>query len=48
MCMSMRDISEEIITQYDIRNLETNGRVYIQVEKGMPVLKQAGKNPTKN
>ena len=41
--MTLRGIPEKIIKQYDLRNLETNKWVYIQIEKGMTDLKQARK-----
>jgi hypothetical protein len=43
MRMSLKDIPEEIVTQYDLLRLSSNGWVYMQIEKGMPGLKQAGK-----
>ena len=35
-------IPPEIITQYDLANLAVNGRVFCEIRKGMPGLKQAG------
>ena len=34
---------KEIIIQYNLRALVTDGRVYMEIRKGMPGLKQAGK-----
>ena len=36
-------IPQEIIEQYNLQKLVHNGYVYIEVRKGMPGLKQAGK-----
>ena len=36
-------IQEEIIQQYNLRNLEHKGFVYMEIEKGMYGLPQAGK-----
>ena len=41
--MSLRDIPDEITDQYNLRALAHDGWVYMQIEKGMPGLKQAGK-----
>ena len=41
--MSLRDIPEEIVSQYNLLRLSSNRWVYMQIEKGMPGLKQAGK-----
>ena len=41
--MSLDIIPEEIITQYELRKIAVNGWVYIEICKGMPGLKQAGK-----
>ena len=35
-------ISNEIIDQYNIKKLDNNGYVYINIRKGMLGLKQAG------
>ena len=43
MRMAIKDIPKEIIVQHDLRALQHDGWVYIQIEKGMPGLKQAGK-----
>ena len=43
MRMALRDIPNEIIQQYNLNSLQEDGWVYIQIEKGMPGLKQAGK-----
>ena len=44
MRIRYNEIPEEIIQQYKLNNLEHNGWVYIEIRKGMPGLKQAGKN----
>ena len=36
-------IPEEIKTQYNLQTLEHNGWIYLQIQKDMPGLKQAGK-----
>jgi hypothetical protein len=36
-------IPEEIILQYNLRDIEFDGMVYMEIRKGMPGLKQAGK-----
>ena len=41
--MSLDIIPEEIITQYKLRKIAVNGWVYMEIRKGMPGLKQAGK-----
>ena len=41
ICLSI--IPEEIITQYNLRKLATDGWVYMEIRKGMPGLKQADK-----
>ena len=43
MRMVLKDIPDEIIVQYNLKVLQCNDWVYIQIEKGMPGLKQAGK-----
>lgn len=43
MRMQLSLIPDEIIAQYDLRNLAKDGWVYIEIRKGMPGLKQAGK-----
>ena len=43
MRMKLHDIPDEIINQYNLLALSTDGWVYMQIEKGMPGLKQAGK-----
>ena len=40
---SLDIITEEIITQYELRKIAVNGWVYMEIRKGMPGLKQAGK-----
>ena len=37
------EIPREIKIQYDLQALEHNGWIYLQIRKGMPGLKQAGK-----
>ena len=41
--MSLTDIPEEIVEQYHLRKIESNGWVYMEIRKGMPGLRQAGK-----
>ena len=41
--MDLADIPNEIVSQYNLRDLATNGWVYMEIRKGMPGLKQAGK-----
>ena len=36
-------LPEEIIAQYKLCQLASNGWVYLKIRKGMPVLKQAGR-----
>jgi hypothetical protein len=36
-------IPDEIITQYDLNSIASNGYVYLEIRKGMPGLKQAGR-----
>ena len=36
-------IPEEVILQYNLRNIASSGMVYMEIRKGMPGLKQAGK-----
>ena len=43
MRIRFSEIPNEIVTQYRLDNLQHDGWVYIQVRKGMPGLKQAGK-----
>ena len=43
MRMALKDIPEEIIEQYDLPTMASDDWVYMQIEKGMPGLKQAGK-----
>ena len=44
--MSLDIIPEEIITQYELRIIAVNGWVYMEIRKGMPGLRQAGKMHT--
>ena len=39
MQMTLKDIPEEIIVQYNLRALQTDSWVYIQIKKGMLGLK---------
>ena len=41
--MHIKLIPEEIIRQYNLLKIVHNGYVYLEVRKGMPGLKQAGK-----
>ena len=41
--MSLDIIPEEIITQHELRKIAVNGWVYMEIRKGMPGFKQAGK-----
>ena len=41
--MKMKIISQEIIKQYQLKDLEENGWVYMKIVKGMPGLKQAAR-----
>ena len=41
--MSLADIPEEIVEQYNLRKIATNGWVYMEIRKGMPGLRQVGK-----
>ena len=36
-------VPDEVINQYNLRQLAEDGWVYIEIRKGMPGLKQAGK-----
>ena len=38
--IALKEIPEEIIGQYNLRSLQNDGWVYIQIEKGIPGLKQ--------
>ena len=42
MKLALACIPEEIIDQYNLRALSSNGWVYLDIRKGMPGLKQAG------
>ena len=44
MKLTLDNISEEIIQQYNLRNLAQKGFVYMEIQKGMYGLPQAGKN----
>ena len=41
MKIALACISDEIIYQYSLRTLSSDGWVYLETRKGMPVLKQA-------
>ena len=43
MKTSLVIIPEEIISQYNLLQLASNGWVYLEIRKGMPDLKQAGR-----
>ena len=43
MKLPLKIIPHEIITQYNLLDLQVNGWVYIRINKGMPGLKQAAK-----
>ena len=40
--MPLALVPREIVDQHDIVNLAVNGRVFCEIRKGMPGLKQAG------
>ena len=42
MKISLAILPEEMIAQYNLPQLASNGWVYLEIRKGMPVLKQAG------
>ena len=43
MKISMAILTEEIIAQYNLLQLASNGLVYLEIRKCMPGLKQAGR-----
>ena len=43
MKLPIKIIPQEIIDQYNLGTLQVNGFVYIQINKGMPGLKQAAR-----
>ena len=43
MKLSLACIPDEIIEQYNLRTLSSDGWVYLNIRKGMPGLKQAGR-----
>ena len=43
MCIKMADIPKDIINQYGLTAKEVNGKVLVEIWKGMYVLKQAGR-----
>ena len=40
--LDLRDISDEIISEYNLKQKEVNGFVYVEVRKGMYSLPQSG------
>ena len=43
MKLALACIPDEIIEHYSLRTLSSNVRVYLEIRKGMPSLKQAGR-----
>ena len=43
MKLALACILDKIIEQYILRNLSSDGWVYLDIQKGMPGLKQAGR-----
>ena len=43
MKISLAILPEEIIAQYNLLQLASNGWLYLEIRKGMPGLKQAGR-----
>ena len=43
MKMSLDIIPEEIIAQYQLHSLASDGWIFMEIRKGMPGLKQAGR-----
>ena len=43
MKIALDIVSDEIIRQYNLCDLASNGWVYMEIRKGMPGLKQAGR-----
>ena len=43
MKLTLAGISDKIINQYNLRSLSSDGWVYLEIRKGMPGLKQAGR-----
>ena len=43
MKLALAYIPDEIIEQYSLRTLSYDGWVYLEIRKGMPVLKQSGR-----
>ena len=41
--LSLACIQDEVIDQYNLRALSSNRWVYLEIQKGMPGLKQAGR-----
>ena len=44
--MPIKLMPQEIVNKYKLVDLAVNGNVFIEIRKGMPGLKQAGKSPT--
>jgi hypothetical protein len=42
MFVIMASISQEVINEYGLDDLEVDGKVYIEIQKGMYILPQAG------
>ena len=42
MKLALACIPDEIIEQYNLRTLSSDGWVYLEIRKGMPSLKQSG------
>ena len=38
--MKLEILPEDIVTQYNLKNIEKNGWVYIEIRKGIPGLKK--------
>ena len=43
MWINMSDILQDIINQYGLKEKAANGKVLVEIRKGMYVLKQAGR-----
>ena len=43
MKLALACIPDKIIQQYSLQTLSSDGWVYLEIRKGMPVLKQAGR-----
>ena len=42
MFINIKDIPEDIVKQYKLTEIENNGKVYVEIRKGMYGLPQAG------